>query len=234
MEDGHRGSRGAYATPQRQARDRVFPSASCRFLSPATARPLAFGKFLADKTVLRISLPVHIKGELDEGPKALLAVAQLILCPLPISDVAHQAQKPTAALLKLAKANLHRKRRAVLAPVTRLKSDSFPGDGALLEALDRRIVETHVEIAFVFSDQFFSGVTEAMAGLAVDVEDGPVIIKHKERITGVFHEGSKARLACAQLVCWAVTTSEVVKKTAMRTISSGSSIRSSNSGGTKK
>ena len=140
-----------------------------------------------------------IRRVIDEAAKALLARAQLILCPLALGDVAHQAQKPTSALLKLANANLHREGGAVLAPMASLESDCFPGDHALLQALDGRIVETDVEIAFMFADQFLPAVAQTIAGLAVDVENGPIIVKQKEGVSRVIHEGAEARLARAQL-----------------------------------
>ena len=47
-------------------------------------------------------------------------------------DVAHQAQKPTSALLELADASLHREGGAVFAPMSSLEGDRSPGDDALL------------------------------------------------------------------------------------------------------
>src|SRR5271165_3729536 len=82
-----------------------------------------------------------IRRVIDEAAKALLARAQLILCPLAVGDVAHQAQKPTPALFKLANTNLHGEGGAVLAPMASLKSDRFPRDHALLQALNGRLVE---------------------------------------------------------------------------------------------
>jgi hypothetical protein len=136
---------------------------------------------------------------LNEGAKALLALPQLILCPLALGDIAHQAQIAASALLELVQANLHRERGGVLAPVAGLESDGFPGDAALLQALDGRIVETDVEIAFMFADQFFPAVAQTMAGLAVDVENGPIIVKQKEGVGRAIHEDAEAPLARAQL-----------------------------------
>src|ERR1700730_741715 len=73
-----------------------------------------------------------IRRMIDEAAKALLALPQLILCPLALGDVARHAQKPTSVLLKLANADLHREGGAILAPMTSLESDRFPGDDALL------------------------------------------------------------------------------------------------------
>src|SRR4030095_10381984 len=77
-----------------------------------------------------------IRRVIDEGAKALLARAELILCPFTLGDVAHQAQKPTSVLLELVDANLHREGGAVLSPMASLESDRFPSDNALLEAHD--------------------------------------------------------------------------------------------------
>ena len=140
-----------------------------------------------------------IRRVIDEAAKALLARAQLILCPLALSDVAHQAQKATSALLKLADANLHREGGPVLAPVAGLESDGFLADDALLQALDGRIVETDVEITSMFADQLFPAVAQTIAGLAVDVENGRSIVNQKEGVSRVIHEGAETRLARAQL-----------------------------------
>src|SRR4030095_16209950 len=148
--------------------------------------------------MLHVALPVHVEGELNEGAKALLARAQLILCPLALGNVAHQAQIAGSTLLKLADPNLHREGGPVLALVAGLESDRFPGDHALLQALDGRIVETDVEIAFMSTDQLFPAVAQTSAGLAVDVENCPILVKQKEGVTRVIDEGAKALLARAQ------------------------------------
>ena len=41
-----------------------------------------------------------------------------------------------------------------------LERDRFPGDDALLEVLDGRLVETDIEIASMFADQFFPAVAQ--------------------------------------------------------------------------
>jgi hypothetical protein len=150
--------------------------------------------------VLRVALPVYVEGESDEGAKALLAVPQLILCPLALGDVAHQAQIPASVLLKLADANLHREGSPVLAPLAGLECGRLAGDDALLQALDGRLVEADIEIASMFSDQFIPAVAETLAGLAVDVENGRVVVEQKEGVSRLIHEGAEARLAGAQLM----------------------------------
>src|SRR5512132_3698231 len=52
----------------------------------------------------------------------------------------------------------------------------------------------------MFADQSFPAVAQTMAGLAVDVENGPIIVKQKEGIGRVIHEDAEAPLACAQLL----------------------------------
>ena len=85
-----------------------------------------------DKSLMLVEQEETIRRVIDEAAKAGLACAQLILCPLALGDVAHHAQKPTSALLKLAHANLDRERGAVLAPMASLESDRFLGDDELL------------------------------------------------------------------------------------------------------
>src|SRR5271166_4951299 len=137
---------------------------------------------------------------IDEAAKTLLTRAQLILCLLALGDVAHQAQQPASALLKLANANLHREGGTVLAPVASLESDGFPADHALLQPLDGRIVETDVQIASMLADKFLPAVAQSHAGLAVDIENGRILVKQKEGVSRMIHEGAEARLAGAQLL----------------------------------
>ena len=149
--------------------------------------------------MLCVALPIHVEGELNEGTKALFALPQLVHRPPTLRDVARQAQKSTSTLLKLANANLHREGGPVLTTMASLESDRFAGEDALLQALDRRIVETDIEIASMFADQFFPAVAQIIAGLAVDVENGGTIVKQKEGVSCVIHERAEAGLALSQL-----------------------------------
>jgi len=51
----------------------------------------------------------------------------------------------------------------------------------------------------MFADQFFPAVAETVAGLAVDVDNGRMIVKQKEAISRVVHKSAVACLAGAQL-----------------------------------
>jgi hypothetical protein len=104
-----------------------------------------------------------------------------------------------SVLLKTADANLHRKGCPILAPVAGLESDRLPGDHALLQTLDGYIIESNVKIAFMFADQFFAAVGQTITGLAVDVENGPILVEQQEGVSRVIHEGTEAPLARAQL-----------------------------------
>src|SRR5215831_19230964 len=148
----------------------------------------------------RVAQPLCFGQVRFASAQSFFACAELILCPLTLSDVARHAQIPTAALLKLVNANLHWEGGAVLAPVAGLERNGFTGDGALLQALDRRIVETNVETAFVFADHFFPAVVPTIAGLPVNVENGPVVVKQKEGVSRVIHESAETGLARAQLL----------------------------------
>jgi hypothetical protein len=71
----------------------------------------------------------------------------------------------------LAGAYLHREGGPVLAPVASLESDGFPSDNALPEMLNGCLVQTRIEIARVFSNEFFTVVTKTNAGLPVNIEN---------------------------------------------------------------
>ena len=61
-------------------------------------------------------------------------------------------------------------------------------------------IETDVEITLMSADQLFFAVAQPMAGLAVDVQNGPILVEQKEGVSRIIHEGAEARLACAQLL----------------------------------
>ena len=158
-----------------------------------------FGEHLTGESMLRVTLPVYVERELNQRAEAFLAVPQRILCLLALGDIAHQAQKPASVLFKLANPNLNREGGAVLAPMASLETDRLPGDHALLDPLNGRIVETDVEIAFMFADQLFPAVAQALAGLAVDVYNGPILVKQEKGVGRVIDEAAKVLLARAQL-----------------------------------
>src|SRR5215467_6423804 len=106
---------------------------------------------------------------IDEGTEARLARAQLLFCPLPLGDVAREAQEPVVVLHEMALADLDRERAPVLAPVAGLESDGFPGKDALPYARDGHRVDADIKVASIPADQFFPRVAQTFAGLAVDV-----------------------------------------------------------------
>jgi hypothetical protein len=61
------------------------------------------------------------------------------------------------------------------------------------------MIETDVQIASIFPDQFLPAVNPGHRK-PVEVENGPIVINHKEGVTRVIHEGAEARLARAQLL----------------------------------
>ncbi len=95
-----------------------------------------------EKGLVLVEKEKTIRGMIDEAAKARFRLAQLILCPLAFGDIAHQAQEPTSALLKLADADLHREGGPVLALVASLESDRFPSDNALPQTLNGCLVQT--------------------------------------------------------------------------------------------
>src|SRR5215469_2777602 len=150
--------------------------------------------------MLRVALPVHVEGKFDEGAKALFTLPQLILGPLTLADIAHETQEPAAVLLELAGAHLDRKRGSVLAPMACLERGGLAHGDALSDALNGCLVEPDIEIGTMPADQLVPAVAETVAGLAVHVENGRLIIEQKESVGRIVDEGAEARLARAQLV----------------------------------
>ena len=136
--------------------------------------------------------------------------------PLALGNVAHQAQKPKSALLQVAEANFYGERGAVLALVASLEGERFPSGDALPRALDGRLVETNVENASMTADQFFSVIAQALAGLAVDIENGRMIVKQEKSVGRVVHEGAEARLARSQLFLRLLALGNVARQARIR------------------
>ena len=62
------------------------------------------------------------------------------------------------------------------------------------------IVEACVEFASMLADQLFPAIAQALAGLAIDVENGRMIVKQEERVGCVIRKGAEARLARTELL----------------------------------
>jgi len=132
--------------------------------------------------MLRVGLPIHVEGELDEGAKALLAGAQLVLRPLALRDVAHQRQKPPSTLLERADANFHGERGAIFAAMMAFERNRFSCEPVLREPRNRHLVKIRVEKAPMLADQFFPAVAQVLAALTIDVENDRINVKQKEAI----------------------------------------------------
>ena len=103
-------------------------------------------------------------------------------------------------MLEIAGTNLDREGASVLAPVAGLERDGFARGDALPDALDGRLVKPDFEIAAMPADQLLPAVAQTVAGLAVDVDNGRMIVEEKEGVGRIVHEGAEPRLARAQLV----------------------------------
>ena len=134
-----------------------------------------------------------------EGAEASLARAQLFLRLLALGNVSRQAQDLTSAFLEMAAPDLDRKIGPILTPVAGLECQRFPCVEALPQLFEGRFVQAGIEIAWMHPDQFFPAVAQAMAGLAVDVENDRLIVKQEERVRCVVHERAEALLAGADL-----------------------------------
>src|ERR1700757_425808 len=86
----------------------------------------AWAKLATREPMLRIGLPIHVEGELDESTKALLAFPQLLLGLLALSVVENRAQYGgLAVMLDRATMNFSRKGRAIFTEPPELVANLF-------------------------------------------------------------------------------------------------------------
>ena len=118
---------------------------------------------------------------------------------LALADVARQRKvQQLVSLLERPGADFDGEQGAVVPSMERLERDRFTRARPLREQLHRPIVQTGIEQARVNADQFLAAVAQALAGLAVDVQDGELAIEQEEGIRRAVHEGAEPGLAAAQ------------------------------------
>ena len=67
----------------------------------------ALREFLVGKAMLRVGLPVHVEGELHEGPKALLTLPQRLFRPLALGQIKDEANALICTLFEHRPADQH-------------------------------------------------------------------------------------------------------------------------------
>src|SRR5258708_25798345 len=82
--------------------------------------------------MLRVALPVHVEGELDESAKAFLARAKRLLRALPLRQVEHESDTLIPAFLEGRRADQHGNTAAVFPEVFLLDRPQNPGHLVLL------------------------------------------------------------------------------------------------------
>src|SRR6516162_5247606 len=128
-----------------------------------------------------------------------LAVAQLLLRAPALRDVAHQRQpKPMCSVLEFTGANFDGKHASVLAPVKRLEGHSFTSGYPLPDPRDGSRVQADIEVARTHSYHLLAAVTQALARLTVDVENGLPVVQQEEPVRRVIDEATKTLLALPQ------------------------------------
>ena len=75
-----------------------------------------------------------------------------------------------------------------------------PAAARFASRVDGRFVQGHIEIARMHPDQLFAAVAEAVAGLAVDVDHGELLVQQKKGVCRAVDKRAEARLARAQLL----------------------------------
>ena len=83
--------------------------------------------------------------------------------------------------------------------MTCFESRDFFGGNARLQAFHRQVVEAGVEIESMLANQLLPAVAEALAGAAIDIENGRLVVEQEECVGRVVYKSTKARFAGAQL-----------------------------------
>src|ERR1041384_7914147 len=121
--------------------------------------------------MLRVGLPIHIEGELNEGAETLLARAQLVLGALALGDVAHQGKgQPTVAVPEFPDAYLDREECTVLSPVPTLIGQGSACTQTLTDPLQHLGCQIRTEFEWRHPDQLVASITQTFAGLAVPLQ----------------------------------------------------------------
>src|SRR5271166_2952507 len=93
-----------------------------------------------------------------------------------------------------------------------LEGYRFPDRYSLSDPRDRCLVQAGIEVARMHSDHLLAAVTQARAGLPVDIENGLVLVEQEETIRRVIDQAAKALLARAQLIFRALALRDVARQ----------------------
>src|SRR5215469_11606244 len=85
-------------------------------------------------------------------------------------------------MLELASANFDRKHGSALAAMKSLEGYRFAGVYSLSYPRNRCLVQAGIEVARMHSGHFLPAITQALARLLIDVDNGLVLIEEEETI----------------------------------------------------
>ena len=139
-----------------------------------------------------------------------LRLPQRLLRLLAIRDVLDERNAVRTAVLGDVDAEpyLDRERGSVLSAMASLVRDD--GLARRNTRADPLQVEIRIEVEHVLPDELLARVAEALAGLAVHVQDVSRLVEQEERIARVVDQGAEAHFARTQLVLGALARGDVL------------------------
>src|SRR6516164_2340133 len=100
-------------------------------------------------------------------------------------------------MLELASANFDRKHGSTLAAMKSLERYCFAGVYSLSYPRNRCLVQAGIEVARMHPGHFLPAITQALARLVIDIDNGLVLVEQEETIRCVVDNAAIARLARA-------------------------------------
>src|ERR1700738_3548929 len=105
-----------------------------------------------------------------------------------------------SSVLELTSTNLDRKDDSIPAPMKSLERYRFPPGHTISDHRNPRRAQAAIEVTRIHADHLVAGITKALTRLAVDVENGLVLVQEEETIRRVINKAAKSGLTRTQLI----------------------------------
>ena len=140
-----------------------------------------------------------MRQRLGQDAEPPLALAQRLLGPLVLGDVPGQGHRePASTLPERSAPDLDREHRPVVPPVAGFKHEHLPGVQPPPELLEHGGGDVGVEVERGHPHQLVPRVPQALARLAIHVDDDKLVVLQEEGVGGMVHERPEPLLAGPQ------------------------------------
>src|ERR1700730_5209952 len=105
-----------------------------------------------------------------------------------------------SSVLELTSTNLDRKDDSIPAPMKSLERYRFAAGHTISYRRNRPRAQAAIEVTRIHADHLVAGITKALTRLAVDVENGLVLVQEEETIRRVINKAAKFGLTAPRLL----------------------------------